>query len=68
MREVRLRVAAEWRQADIHAVAEMIAEGQLGLDGLLTHRADAREAEHAYRTAFDDAACLKLALDWRHAA
>ncbi len=68
MREARLRVAAEWRPADMLAVAEMIAEGQLDLDGLITHRADAAQAEQAYRTAFDDSACLKLALDWRRAA
>jgi 3-hydroxyethyl bacteriochlorophyllide a dehydrogenase len=68
MREARLRVAAEWRPADMLAVAEMIAEGQLDLGGLITHRANADQAERAYRTAFDDAACLKLALDWRSAA
>lgn len=68
MREARLRIAAEWRPADMDAVAQMIAEEQLSLDGLITHRADAQQAEHAYRTAFDDATCLKLALDWRDAA
>ncbi|WP_431281975.1 chlorophyll synthesis pathway protein BchC [Humitalea sp. 24SJ18S-53] len=68
MREARLRVAAEWRHADMLAVAEMIAEGRLCLDGLITHRAPAEQAEHAYRTAFDDVACLKLVLDWRSAA
>lgn len=68
MREARLRIAAEWRPADIDAVAQMIAEDQLSLDGLITHRAGAEQAEQAYRTAFDDVACLKLALDWRDAA
>ena len=68
MKEARLRVAAEWKPADLHAVAEMIAEGQLDLRGLITHRAAAGEADRAYRTAFDDAACLKLVLDWRDAA
>jgi 3-hydroxyethyl bacteriochlorophyllide a dehydrogenase len=68
MREARLRIAAEWRPADMLAVAEMVDEGQLELDGLITHRAAATQAGHAYRTAFDDVACLKLALDWRHVA
>jgi 3-hydroxyethyl bacteriochlorophyllide a dehydrogenase len=68
MREARLRVAAEWSPADMLAVAEMVAEDALSLDGLITHRAGAADAERAYRTAFDDAFCLKLALDWRDAA
>jgi 3-hydroxyethyl bacteriochlorophyllide a dehydrogenase len=65
MREARLRVAAEWREADLVAVRDFIASGRLSLDGLITHRSDAAAAESAYRTAFTDAACLKMVLDWR---
>ena len=68
MREARLRVAAEWRDADLLAVSEMVAEGQLSLDGLITHHEAASEAERAYRTAFEDSACLKMVLDWRSLA
>lgn len=68
MREARLRVAAEWREEDLFAVSEMVAEGALSLDGLITHRAGAGEAERAYRTAFEDSACLKMVLDWRASA
>jgi bacteriochlorophyllide a dehydrogenase len=68
MREARLRVAAEWQPADIAATKALIESGKLSLDGLITHRRDAREAEHAYRTAFEDASCLKLILDWRGCA
>jgi 3-hydroxyethyl bacteriochlorophyllide a dehydrogenase len=39
--------------------------GALSLDGLITHRADASDADAAYRTAFGDPACLKMILDWR---
>ena len=42
-----------------------IEAGRLSLDGLITHRADAAQADAAYRTAFDDASCLKMILDWR---
>jgi 3-hydroxyethyl bacteriochlorophyllide a dehydrogenase len=65
MREARIRVAAEWRERDLHAVRELAESGALSLDGLITHRQAATEAEAAYRTAFGDSACLKMILDWR---
>jgi 3-hydroxyethyl bacteriochlorophyllide a dehydrogenase len=40
----------------------------LNLDGLITHRAEAADAERAYRTAFEDSTCLKMVLDWRSIA
>jgi 3-hydroxyethyl bacteriochlorophyllide a dehydrogenase len=68
MREARLRVAAEWRPADLVAVKALVEDGSLSLDGLITHRHAAREAQQAYRTAFGDPACLKMVLDWRERA
>ncbi|CAA9282137.1 MAG: 2-desacetyl-2-hydroxyethyl bacteriochlorophyllide A dehydrogenase BchC [uncultured Acetobacteraceae bacterium] len=68
MREARIRVAAEWREPDLAAVAAFVADGRLSLDGLITHRRDAAEAPDAYRTAFGDADCLKMVLDWRGTA
>lgn len=65
MRELRLRVAAEFQEADLTAVRDLIGSGRLSLDGLITHRYDAAEAASAYETAFDDPACLKMVLDWR---
>jgi 3-hydroxyethyl bacteriochlorophyllide a dehydrogenase len=65
MREARIRVAAEWREADIAAVKALIETGRLNLDGLITHRQEASDAPAAYRTAFSDPACLKMVLDWR---
>ncbi len=65
LREARLRCAAEWREADLAAVAERIADGRLSLAGLITHCRPAAEAAEAYQTAFSDAACLKMILDWR---
>jgi 3-hydroxyethyl bacteriochlorophyllide a dehydrogenase len=65
LREARLRVAAQWQASDLADVAERVASGRLSLDGLITHHAAAEQADTAYRTAFGDAACLKMVLDWR---
>ncbi len=67
MREARIRVAAQWQPADLAFVAALAGEGRLRLDGLITHRAPAASAESAYRTAFGDASCLKMILDWKAA-
>jgi len=65
MREARIRIAAQWAPADLAAVAELAGSGELSLAGLITHRHPAGDAAQAYRTAFDDVACLKMILDWR---
>lgn len=65
MREARIRVAAQWIDSDLVAVRRLAERGALALDGLITHRKDAVEADAAYRTAFGDPACLKMILDWR---
>jgi 3-hydroxyethyl bacteriochlorophyllide a dehydrogenase len=64
MREARLRVAAEWQHRDLIATTELIESGRLSLDGLITHRHEAIAAPAAYRIAFEDAACLKMVLNW----
>lgn len=64
MREARFRIAAQWQKDDLVAVRDLAADGRLDLDGLITHRAPAPSAPDAYRTAFDDPACLKMILDW----
>ncbi|WP_232629073.1 chlorophyll synthesis pathway protein BchC [Methylobacterium sp. Leaf118] len=68
LREARIRVSAEWRPDDLAAVSALIQGGGLSLDGLITHRVPASQAEEAYRTAFTDPACLKMILDWRACA
>jgi bacteriochlorophyllide a dehydrogenase len=65
MREAQIRAAAEWKPADMLAVRELAESGFLPLRGLITHHAEATDAERAYRTAFGDTACLKMVLDWR---
>ncbi len=65
MREMRMRIAAEWRREDLDATIALVDEGALDLSGLITHRLEASAAGEAYRTAFGDPGCLKMILDWR---
>ncbi len=65
MREARIRIAAQWQAQDLLAVKRLAESGRLSLDGLITHRSDATQADRAYRTAFGDPTCLKMILDWR---
>ncbi len=65
MREARIRVAAEWKPDDLAVTLAAMDDGRLSLDGLITHRMDATDADQAYRTAFGDSACLKMILDWK---
>ena len=67
MREARFRIAAQWQPADLVAVRDLAASGALSLAGLISHQAPARDAPDAYRTAFTDADCLKMVLDWSRA-
>jgi bacteriochlorophyllide a dehydrogenase len=68
MREAQIRAAAEWKRPDMLAVKHLVDTRVLSLDGLITHHEQAADAERAYRTAFDDAGCLKMVLDWRGCA
>jgi 3-hydroxyethyl bacteriochlorophyllide a dehydrogenase len=64
MREAEIRIAAQWAPGDIAEVIAEVERGQLSLDGLITHRREAREAPEAYSIAFGDPACVKMVLDW----
>jgi 3-hydroxyethyl bacteriochlorophyllide a dehydrogenase len=68
LREVRIRIAAQWKEHDLRAVAAFANNGTLDLDGLITHREPAVRAADAYATAFGDPRCVKMILDWRTAA
>ncbi|MEM6939738.1 MAG: chlorophyll synthesis pathway protein BchC [Pseudomonadota bacterium] len=65
MKEARFRVAAEWTRDDLAATRALVEAGALSLDGLITHQAAAATAPAAYATAFSDAGCLKMILDWK---
>jgi len=64
VREARMRIAAEWKRPDLLAVNELVNTGRLSLDGLITHTQPSTQAGSAYETAFGDASCLKMILDW----
>lgn len=64
MREMRLRVAAEWTPSDLEATRDLVSSGALSLANLITHTMPAAEAASAYPVAFQDATCLKMILDW----
>ncbi|NBS07881.1 MAG: chlorophyll synthesis pathway protein BchC [Betaproteobacteria bacterium] len=64
MREARMRIAAEWKRPDLLAVSELVNTKRLSLDGLITHTQPSTQAGNAYETAFGDASCLKMILDW----
>ncbi|RYI33687.1 MAG: chlorophyll synthesis pathway protein BchC, partial [Acetobacteraceae bacterium] len=51
MKELRLRITAEWQPADLEATRRLMDEGRLSLAGLITHRALAADAGAAYETA-----------------
>lgn len=68
IKEIRLRVAAEWTQTDLIQTRALLDSGALSLSGLITHEARAEDAPEAYRTAFSDPNCLKMILNWKDAA
>jgi 3-hydroxyethyl bacteriochlorophyllide a dehydrogenase len=65
MKEARFRIASEWAPEDLTATRSLIESGALSLSGLITHRRPAADAAEAYETAFTDAGCLKMILDWK---
>ena len=67
MREIDLRISAEWQPEDMQAAMELVTAGDLSLSGIITHDQRFDSAESAYHTAFSDPRCLKMILDWRDA-
>lgn len=67
-REATIRIAAEFKPADLAAVQDLIEAGRLRLDGLVSHVRPANEATEAYRFAFENRDCLKMIIDWRECA
>jgi len=64
MKEARLRIAAEFNPGDLEGVGHLLNSGALSLDGLITHHSAPAQAGEAYETAFSDANCLKMIIDW----
>jgi len=65
MREISIKISAEWQAEDIAKAQTLISTNALSLSGLVTHDLPAQAAQSAYETAFNDPTCLKMVLDWR---
>ena len=64
MKEMRMRVAAEFNSDDIRATRSLIDSGSLSLEGLISHVETVKNAKKAYEKAFNDNQCLKMILNW----
>ena len=67
MREIDIRISAEWQPEDMKAAMDLVSGGDLSLSGIITHDQPFNSAEIAYNRAFSDPRCLKMVLDWRDA-
>ncbi|MGB1138879.1 MAG: chlorophyll synthesis pathway protein BchC [Luminiphilus sp.] len=67
MREIDLRISAEWQPEDMQIALDLVSGGDLSLSGIITHDQPYDSAETAYQRAFSDPRCLKMVLDWRDA-
>ena len=67
MREIDIRISAEWQPEDMQTALELVSGGDLSLSGIITHDHPYDSAETAYQQAFSDPRCLKMVLDWRDA-
>jgi 3-hydroxyethyl bacteriochlorophyllide a dehydrogenase len=67
MREIDLRISAEWQPEDMQTAMDLVSGGDLSLSGIITHDQPFNSAENAYEQAFSDPRCLKMVLDWRDA-
>ncbi len=64
MREARLLIAKEWSDGDLMRSRDLIANGELDIDLLLTHEKPIDEIAAAYELALNDLDCLKLVINW----
>ena len=67
MREIDLRISAEWQPEDMQFALDLVSGGDRSLSGIITHDQPYDSAETAYQRAFSDPRCLKMVLDWRDA-
>ena len=67
MREIDLRISAEWQPEDMQSALDLVSGGDPSLSGIITHDQPYDSAETAYQQAFSDPRCLKMVLDWRDA-
>lgn len=67
MREARILVAREWNfgpNGDLPKVRDLLASGELDINGLMTHHVPIERIQAAYRLALEDPSCLKVVVEW----
>lgn len=67
LRQARILVAREWESGpngDLPQTRDLIASGQVDVQGLLTHRVPVDRIQAAYRLALEDPNCLKIVVEW----
>lgn len=68
IKEVSMRVSAEFLPEDVATTKLLIEDGSLSFDGLVSDVLPVKKAADAYNIAFNKSECLKMVLDWRNAA
>ncbi|NJK82016.1 MAG: zinc-binding dehydrogenase [Chloroflexaceae bacterium] len=67
MREAQILVAREWKfgpDGELPHIRDIIANNQIDVSGLITHRVPLDRIQAAYRLAFEDPSCLKVVVEW----
>jgi 3-hydroxyethyl bacteriochlorophyllide a dehydrogenase len=67
MREARILVAREWAfgpDGDLPKIRDILANNEIDVSTLLTHRVPIERIQAAYRLALEDSSCLKVVLEW----
>lgn len=65
LKELTLVSSSQWAPGDVARARDMMAQGQIDVHNLITHRANVSDAAHAFDVSFNDPACVKMVLDWR---
>lgn len=64
LKEARLLTAKEWAPGDLDRCRDMLADGTLSVEPLLTHSKPITAVAEAYDIAMNDRDCLKIVLEW----
>ncbi|MCX7938649.1 MAG: chlorophyll synthesis pathway protein BchC [Thermoflexales bacterium] len=64
LRELTFAVSKEWAPGDLVRARDAIAEGQIEVRSLITHRLPASEAARAFDVALNHPECLKMVMEW----
>ncbi len=67
MREATIHVAREWKfgpDGDLPRMRDIIANSEIDVGDLLTHRVPLERIQAAYRLALEDPTCLKVVVEW----